>query len=69
MTLREKILKHPAVQDISDERGCGDGIWVNLKDGWEYRDQPEFEGYGSIHEDTWTACYKRLSDVVKVQEG
>lgn len=50
------------IEDISDERGNRDGIWVYLK-GWETS-----EGMETIHEDTVRACIEKLKGCKK-KEG
>lgn len=60
MTTIEKIKNHPAVVDISDERGLGDGFWVYLRSGWTY-DNP---GEHSLHEETPTQCLKLLKSLM-----
>ena len=51
-----QIAKHPLVQDVSDERGYGDGIWVYLKDGFINANTDT----ASIHEDTVAECLALL---------
>lgn len=56
-----KILKHPAVDFISDERASGDGIWVELKKG--YIDSSS--DVHAIHEDTVKEIMDRLPAVTE----
>lgn len=51
-----QISRHPLVQDISDEREYGDGIWVYLKDGFINGNTDT----ASIHEDTVAECLALL---------
>ena len=59
MTTIERIKSHPAVQEISDERGSGDGFWAYLKPGL-HLDNP---GEHSIHEDTPSKVLTKLRSV------
>jgi hypothetical protein len=61
MTIRSKILSHPAVEEISDERSCGDGLWVYLKDGYI----APMQECGIIHEETWNQCLRELCCVYR----
>lgn len=54
----ERILAHPKVASISDERGMGDGFWVYLKKGWQ--NDPETH---CIHENSPTRCFWYLPSV------
>ena len=49
MAIPKTILKDGRIQEISDERGGGDGIWVYLKPGFI---NIESETH-MIHEDSW----------------
>lgn len=49
------------VLETSDERAAGDGVWFYLKPGYQ------MGGGHTIHEDTATACRKRLPEVTKCQ--
>jgi hypothetical protein len=69
-TLRDRILAHPAVESISDERepgdrtsNCeGDGIWVYLKDGWaNFENGDGYDALHCVHEWTWTKAYSVLT--------
>lgn len=51
-----KIMNHPAVIEISDERSSGDGFWVYLRSGHCNDEQ----GLHCIHEDSPTECLRRL---------
>jgi len=53
-----QIARHPLVQDVSDERGYGEGegIWVYLKDGF-INAATDTSG---IHEDTVAECLALL---------
>lgn len=49
----------PRVQDISDERGSGDGIWLNLRNGFMCGDTQTH----SVHEDTVKECSESMKSV------
>ena len=51
-----QIARHPLVQDISDERGYGDGFWIYLKDGFIN----EATDTSGIHEETVAECLALL---------
>lgn len=59
MKLKKLIQNHPRVEDISDERGSGDGCWVYLKRGWGERGNPQCH---TIHEDTWSDVLRAVRD-------
>jgi hypothetical protein len=52
------------IQDVSDERGGGDGYWVYLASGWL---DPDGETH-CIHEDTITECAKLMRWIVPCTE-
>ena len=47
------------IEEISDERRYGDGIWVYLKPGLTW------DGVHMVHEDTLKECAMQLLNVVK----
>ena len=59
MTVIHRIMAHPAVSEISDERGAGDGFWAYLVTGL-YLDNP---GEHSIHEDSPSQVLRELKFV------
>jgi hypothetical protein len=56
-TVEARILAHPAVASVSDERAHGDGYWVILREGAEDASNP---GCGTIHEASPSACLREL---------
>ena len=48
------LASHPWVDEISDERSCGAGIWVYLKPGYVW------EGVSAIHENTVKDCCQAI---------
>ena len=36
MTTMERLLKHPRVEFVDDERDCGNGVIVTLRQGWTF---------------------------------
>ncbi len=75
MKVIDRILKHPLVESISDERdylrtppGCdqnGDGFWVYLKKG--YID--DMNGIHCLHENSPSECLALLKCVVPCKPG
>lgn len=67
-----KIRNHPLVGEISDERAYGDGVWVYFKHGYcdgEVHPRHSAENCRhSIHEETYSACWKALRRVAKNPE-
>lgn len=63
MTLKDRIIVMPHVSSVSDERGCGDGVWVYYKDGFKSSSDPVGACHMD-HEDTWTALYSAAKDVM-----
>lgn len=57
-----RILAHPAVDSVSDERFLGDGCWVFLKEGYRSVGMD----CGTIHEDSWTKCERVLREGVEL---
>lgn len=57
--VEQRVRNDRRVHSIFDERTSGDGIWVYLKDGFN------FEGCSAVHEDSWTQCEKALRTVVE----
>jgi hypothetical protein len=62
MTIKERIKRHPAVQEVFKD---SDGWWVWLHIDWI---NPELE-CSQIHEQTITACYRQLRGVRKKLEA
>jgi hypothetical protein len=57
-----RILSDKRVDSISDERSLGDGFWVYLKAGFQCDPATHV-----IHENSPTACLKRLVEITKCQ--
>lgn len=51
------------IEEVSDERGSGDGYWVYLKNGWNSGDV----GDHTIHEGTITECRDAMKMVLKCE--
>jgi hypothetical protein len=58
MTLRERIEKHKAVEELYED---SDGYWANLKDGFTHF------GACAIHEETLTKLVRQLPLIVKTE--
>ena len=58
--VEQSVRSHPLVEDISDERGFGAGIWAYLKPGHR---REKWDLVHSVHEDTWTEVLKALRSV------
>ena len=56
----QTVRSHPLVEDVSDERRSGDGVWAYLKPGHR---REEFDFVHSVHEDTWSEVLKGLRSV------
>jgi len=54
------IKSHPAVSDVSDERGSDDGFWVYLKSQFCH---PWEQGLHAIHENSPTKCLSFLKQI------
>jgi hypothetical protein len=52
-----QLIAHPWVEEVSDERGMGQGIWVYLKSGYQW------DGCQTIHEDTVGDCLAQFATV------
>jgi hypothetical protein len=52
------LREHPWVQDVSDERGTGQGVWIYLKPGFIVHDDCH-----TIHEQTVKECLRAFSCV------
>lgn len=62
MATLNTIKKHPKVDEISDERNNGDGIWIYLKPGF-INEEKEVH---CIHEHTIEECLEQLkNDIVE----
>lgn len=63
--IEQRIRSHPAVEDVSDERRQGDGIWLYLKTGWFNANLQ----CTVVHEPTWSACEDELKRYVRPSNG
>ena len=57
-----QLTAHPWVEEVSDERGMGQGIWVYLKPGHQW------DGCHTIHEGTVGACLAQFATVEECPE-
>ena len=49
------------IDEVSDERGAGDGYWVYLASGWRTEDGETH----CVHEDTPTACAANMTHLTR----
>jgi hypothetical protein len=61
MNYRDRILSLDHVEEVSDERCFGDGIWVYYRPGW----QSCLEGVHCDHEDSWSDAWRMARDAIK----
>lgn len=57
-----QLTAHPWVEEVSDERGMGQGLWVYLKPGYQW------DGCQTIHEDTVKGCLAQFATVEECPE-
>lgn len=58
----EKVLADPRIEEVSDERGSGDGIWVYTKPGFHDGYDPRGPTH-AVHEDTWRDVLRQMRSI------